>query len=161
MKLYDTINGSFVDNTESTISEVRIQVYKGEFTEHELKHWTLEGKSETDSTQLSDLLKVAYFYASGDSGSIISCSDGRHVDTVWENGIWDDGDHISKKDCHNKFEELSAEMDVFLERKEMVPEVQIEDEVRDAIEFAWNCVDDEIAAKYKSMTDAIKEYVGA
>ena len=44
MKLYDTLNGTYVKDTEVSTSEIRIQVYQGEFSDDELENWTLEGK---------------------------------------------------------------------------------------------------------------------
>ena len=38
MKLYDTVNGTYIFDTEVSISEIRIQVYQGQFTEDELEN---------------------------------------------------------------------------------------------------------------------------
>lgn len=156
MKLYDTVNGTYIFDTEVSTSDIRIQVYQDEFTEDELENYTIEGKEIYDSTQLADLKAVAYFYASGDSGSILACSDGRHVDTVWGNGVWDTGELLNEKNCHARFEEMLSELEAF-EKAELPADPALEEK---AMEFAHNCVNYDIAEKYAEMQPAITEYVG-
>ena len=161
MKLYDTINGTFVSDMECSISEVRVEVYQGKYSEHELENWTLEGNQEsTDSTQLADLKEVAYFYASGDSGSIIACSDGRHVDTVWSNGVWDNGELLKRDNCDTHFEQMMAEMEAF-EKSGIELDESLKAKLQaESTEFAHNCVNYDIADKHSTFEDAINEYVG-
>ena len=60
MKLYDTINSTFVSDTEWTLDDIRDDILTGKYTEHELKNWTLKGEDSEDSIALGDI--KGYFY---------------------------------------------------------------------------------------------------
>lgn len=158
MKLYDTINGTFISDTEWTIDDIRDDILSGEYTEHELKNWTLEGEEPEDSIALCDI--KGYFYESGSSGSIIACSDGRHADTVWGDGVDEQG-HLAVRHSLTRGTRNKAV-------RKLHEELMAESEGRllgdsHAMEFAYSCVKFDItdvhAEDADGMLEAIKEYV--
>ena len=173
MKLYDTINGVYISEDEIEKTDVVQAVHAGEYSKYDLENWTVEGDQVGNSTQLADLKKLGYAYFSGDSGSVIACSDGRHVDTVWNTGCWDEGDDTSDREVWaSRFESLKTEMELreayFEETKLTASDAEVaayHEAHGQALEFALNCVNDEITvlypnADFSDMEYCIMDYVG-
>ena len=167
MKLYDTQNGTFVSEIEVEKTEIIQAVFSGEYDDHQLENWTIEGTEVGDSTALGDLKIVAYAYFSGDSGSVIACSDGRHVDTLWGTGCWDKGDDTAHRETwDSRFESLKAEMELY-EQNNIEDTVDPGELYAEAAEIAYNCVSDEITELYPEAPEyvpdaeyCIQDYVG-
>jgi len=179
MKLYDTVNGVYISESEVEKTEIVKSVYAGEYDENQLEILTIEGNEVGDSTQLSDLKELGYAYFSGDSGSVIACSDGRHVDTIWNTGCWDhEADDTDEREVWgSRFESLKEEMDA---REAYFESISLDapDEIVDAyhekhghaLEVALTCVDDNIIELYPEamvanpefpdMEHCIMDYVG-
>lgn len=157
MKIYDTVNGNFVSEMEVEKSDIVLAVLAGEYDENQMENWTIEGNDIGNSTQLRDLMRLGYAYFTGANGTVIACSDGRHVDTVWNRGCWDEGDETEDREVWaDRLERLKAEMNAgeawFQRNKITLSDAEVEQyhkAHRDALEFAFNCVDDEIAEPYE------------
>ena len=162
MKLYDTINGTFVSDTEIEIPSILSEISLGEFSDKELDNLTIEGSDQSQSISLRDLSNLkGYCYFSGGNGTVIACSDGRHADTVSGSGCSENGAIFSHEDVEETLETLSNEMDEVTDAP--IPEI-FHNFYNLALEYARNCVDFEIEEKYGNDTPGseycVRHYVG-
>ena len=54
MKLYDTINGTFISDAHVDVNLLKHEIASGEYSELELDSFTLEGDFEDESITLRD-----------------------------------------------------------------------------------------------------------
>ena len=115
---------------------------------------------DTITSELMTLtaLPEASVYFSGDNGSLVALSDGNHVDTVSGDGWWQDGEiSIGRSNCNAFLQEMRAIHERITEKGRKIEPEPYNRAYLDALDYAYNCVPDEITSQQQYNSTGIDD----